>query len=192
VPAHAQARGTMDSWQEYPPNNKRRPQVPPSNSHREIRMKSRLLIVLSAALVAGTLAGCQAAPTQEQTGAVVGGVLGGVLGAQVGKGKGRTAAIIGGTLAGAYIGGAVGKNMDDTDRLKARQALEHNRTNQPASWTNPDSGASYTVTPTRTYETPSTGTVCREYTTEAMIGGQREVIYGTACRQPDGSWQAAN
>jgi len=30
---------------------------------------------------------------------------------------------------------------------------------------------------------------CREYTLEALIGGQPETIYGTACRQADGSWK---
>lgn len=152
-------------------------------------MKKIISLSLAAVLAVGTLAGCQTPPTQEQTGAAVGGILGGVLGSQVGKGKGRTAAIIAGTIAGAYIGGAVGRSMDETDRLKANQALETSRTYQPTSWTNPDTHASYTVTPTRTYQA-SSGDYCREYTTEAIIGGKRETVYGTACRQPDGSWQA--
>jgi surface antigen len=109
----------------------------------------------------------------------------------VGKGSGRTAAIIAGTLVGAYIGGSIGKSMDDTDRLKAHQALESNRTNQPTSWTNPDTGNAYTVTPTNTY-TASSGDPCREYTTEAVIDGRKEIVTGTACRQPDGTWRASN
>lgn len=154
-------------------------------------MKRFVALSVAAVLTAGSLAGCQTPPTQEQTGQAVGGVLGGVLGAQVGKGKGRTAAVIAGTLAGAYIGGAIGKNMDETDRTKAARTLEYNRSNQPSTWTNPDTHSSYTVTPTRTYQV-SSGQYCREYTTEAIIGGKRETVYGTACRQPDGSWQAAN
>lgn len=155
-------------------------------------MKKKIVsFSLAVVLTTGMLAGCQTNPTQQQTGAAIGGVLGGVLGAQVGKGKGRTAATIAGTLAGAYIGGAIGRSMDETDRMKANQALETSRTSQPVSWQNPDTGASYTVTPTRTYQADS-GTYCREYTTEAVIGGKREIVYGTACRQPDGSWQAVN
>ncbi|GMR08143.1 MAG: RT0821/Lpp0805 family surface protein [Gammaproteobacteria bacterium] len=138
-----------------------------------------------------TLAGCQSSPTKEDTGRVVGGILGGVLGAQVGKGKGRTIAIIAGTIAGVYIGGSIGKSMDENDRYRSQQALETNRTNQPASWTNPDNGNQYTVTPTNTY-TASSGEPCREYTTEAVIDGRKEIIRGTACREPDGSWRAAN
>lgn len=118
---------------------------------------------------------------------VIGGVLGGVLGSQVGKGHGKTAAIIVGTLAGAAIGGAVGKSMDDTDRLKTAHALESVRTGVPSAWRNPDSGNEYSVTPTKTYD--SATEPCREYTIDALIGGRTEKVYGTACRQADGSWK---
>lgn len=30
---------------------------------------------------------------------------------------------------------------------------------------------------------------CREYQTKTTIGGQRQSSYGTACLQPDGSWE---
>lgn len=146
-------------------------------------------------LIAGaltlSLAGCQTPPDKQQTGAVVGGVLGGVLGAQVGEGSGKTAAIIVGTIAGAVIGGSIGKYMDDTDQLKARQALENNKTGQVSAWHNPDTGRDVSVTPTRTYQAAS-GQNCREYTTTVTIGGKKESAYGTACRQADGSWQVVN
>ena len=132
------------------------------------------------------LAGCEG-PTKQQTGAVIGAGLGGLLGTQVGHGRGRTAAIIGGSILGGLLGGAIGSSMDETDRLRAAQALEYNRTRQPSSWTNPDTGAEYTVTPTRTYRTA--GEDCREYSTEVFIDGQRDVVYGTACRGPDGTWR---
>ncbi len=127
---------------------------------------------------------------QEQAGMVIGGVLGGVLGSQAGGGHGRTAAIIAGTMAGAAIGGAVGHSMDEVDRMKTAQTLETVRTGVPAQWHNPDTGNNYSVVPTRTYET-STGP-CREYTIDAVIGGRKEKVYGTACRQADGSWQVQN
>lgn len=124
---------------------------------------------------------------QEQSGMVIGGVLGGVLGSQVGGGDGRTTAIILGTLAGAAIGGSIGRSMSDVDRMKTAQTLESVRTGVPSSWKNPDSGNEYVVVPTRTYET-STGP-CREYTIDAVIAGTKDKVYGTACRQADGSWQ---
>lgn len=147
-------------------------------------------------LIAGaltlSLAGCQTPPDKQQTGAVVGGVLGGVLGSQVGEGKGKTAAIIAGTLIGAVIGGEVGKYMDQTDQLKAQQALENNKTNQVSAWHNPDTGRDVAVKPTRTYTSTTTGQYCREYNTSVTVGGKVEKAYGTACRQPDGSWQVVN
>lgn len=104
--------------------------------------------------------------------------------------KGRTAAIIAGTLAGAYIGGSIGQEMDDNDHYHSQQALESNMVNRTTSWRNPDSGNSYEVTPTRTFN--SDNGPCREYTTEAVINGRAETVYGTACGQPDGTWQASN
>jgi surface antigen len=136
---------------------------------------------------AAGLTACQTPTTQEQSGAIVGGVLGGIVGSQVGEGRGRTAATVIGTLVGAAIGGNVGRSMDQTDRLRAAQALESAPTGTPTSWRNPDSGHQYTVTPTRTVSTAEGP--CREYTTSAVIGGKTEKVYGRACRQSDGSWR---
>jgi surface antigen len=148
-------------------------------------MRTYRSILVATALVLGVSA-CTVPPTNEQGGMVVGGILGGVLGSQVGRGTGRTAAIIVGTLVGATIGGNVGRSMDETDRLKTAHALESVRTTVPSTWVNPDTRNQYTVVPTRTYETSSGP--CREYTMKALIGGKPETVYGTACRQADGSW----
>ena len=144
--------------------------------------KARLCVAACAAVVA--LAGCA---TNEQAGAVVGGVLGGAVGNQVGKGTGRTVATIAGTLAGAWIGSAIGRTMDEVDRMKVANALETQRTGATSAWRNPDTGTSYQVTPTRTYQRGSTP--CREYTVLATIDGKAEKVTGTACRQPDGTWR---
>ncbi len=150
-------------------------------------MKRKMLSSIALATVL-TLTGCATYQgQQEQTGMIIGGILGGVLGNQVGGGHGRTAAIIAGTLAGAAIGGAIGHNMDETDRMRAAQTLETVRTGVHSRWRNPDTGSDYTMVPTSTYETASGP--CREYTIDAMIGGRMEKVYGTACRQPDGSWR---
>lgn len=145
----------------------------------------RIAIVFTA--VALTLSGCanQYGP-HEQTGMIIGGALGGVLGSEVGSGRGRTAAIILGTLAGTAVGGAIGRSMDDTDRVKTALALENVRTGVTSTWRNPDTNAEYAVTPTRTAVT-SAGP-CRDFTVEAVIGGQSETVYGTACREADGTW----
>lgn len=120
---------------------------------------------------------------------VIGGVLGGLLGSQVGHGQGRTTAIIVGTLAGAAVGGSVGRSMDDADRMKTAHSLETVRTGVPSTWRNPDTSNQYTVTSTRTIENASGP--CREYTIDAHVGGKDDKVYGTACRQVDGSWRVA-
>ena len=51
-----------------------------------------------------------------------------------------------------------------------------------------DSGASGSVTPIRDGHTAD-GRACREFQQRISIGGKTEQAYGTACQQPDGSWQ---
>jgi surface antigen len=151
------------------------------------RLNYFCLAGLSALLITGC-AGYQS--PQEQSGMVIGGVLGGVLGSQIGHGDGRTAAIILGSLAGAAVGGSVGHSMAETDRIKTTQALETVRTGVPSSWRNPDSGNQYVVLPTRTYDTPQGP--CRDYSIDAVVAGRKDKVFGSACRQSDGSWQVRN
>lgn len=154
-------------------------------------MATSFLRGATGALAAAALAvGCSSQPTQQETGMVVGGVLGGILGSQVGHGSGRTAATIVGAVAGAAIGGAIGRSMDEQDRAKTAYALESSRTGVASTWRNPDTGHQYTVVPTRTYKSTVHPGPCREYTVDAVVGGRTEKVYGTACRQSDGSWKA--
>ncbi len=146
-----------------------------------------LLPIVAMLVVLSTLTACETT-THAQQGEVIGGVLGGVLGSQVGEGSGQTAAIIIGTMAGSMIGRHIGQTMDDVDRMKTAEALNNNRTGQSTTWTNPDTGEEYTVTPTRTFE-ESEGP-CREFELDATVGGEPDQkVYGTACLQADGSWK---
>lgn len=146
-----------------------------------------LLFAVSFAMI-----GC-ANTTKQEEGAVIGAVLGGVIGREMGdddsSGERNTKMLLG-ALVGGMIGSKIGEYMDDTDRLKAGQVLETNPTGVGSSWVNPDSNYAYTVTPEKTYYADSGP--CREYTTQAIIGGKSETIYGTACRQDDGSWQTVS
>jgi len=142
---------------------------------------------LAMAAMLATLAACENPPTKQQVGAVSGAVVGGVVGSTIGGGTGRTVAIVAGTVAGAVIGGKIGQKMDEADKLKAAQALESTPTGQNTTWTNPDTGAQYTMTPTRTYEA-STGP-CRDFTVDAKVDGKPEKVQGSACRQEDGTWK---
>lgn len=147
-----------------------------------MKSKLTLMIALAASLM---LAGCQNM-NKSTVGGAVGGVAGGVLGSNVGDGKGRTAAIIAGSLLGAALGSHIGAEMDELDRRRANDALETYPTGRTSSWSNPDSGAEYSVTPTRTYQADNRP--CREYEMDVYMDGQRDVVKGTACRNAQGEW----
>jgi surface antigen len=157
-------------------------------------MSGKSLIVVGTLAVALSVGGCaldpQGAPKQT-VGTLGGAVAGGLLGAQVGGGRGQLIATATGAVLGAWLGSEIGSSLDRADQLHAEratyQALEHNPSNQPARWENPDSGHYGTVTPVRTYETA--GRTCREFEHDVWIDGRREIAYGQACRDPDGRWQ---
>lgn len=150
----------------------------------------KLFSALVVLFCSASLIGCQNMSNQD-VGVLTGGVAGGLLGSTIGKGGGQVLAIAAGTIAGAIIGGAVGKNMDDTDRLKMNRALDNNQVGQPAYWRNAHSGATYRVTPVKNVRVNG-NEYCREYRTTADIAGKKQQMYGTACRQPDGSWKAVS
>ena len=148
--------------------------------------RKRTVALLSAPILAVSLAACETMSQAEQ-GEIIGGVIGGVVGAQVGDGRGETVAIIIGTIAGSMIGRQIGESMDDTDRMRTAYVLNNSKTGESTTWTNPDNGRVYAVTPTRTYE-QGTGP-CREFRLDASVGENGpEEVYGTACLQADGSW----
>ena len=67
-------------------------------------------------------------------------------------------------------------------------ALETAPSGQTVSWRNPDSGNSGTITPEPAVQRDS-GEYCREYQQTITVAGRSEQAFGTACRQPDGSWK---
>lgn len=160
----------------------------PAEDEIPMRYAMRKAFLTLAVCVSLFLSGCASNPSQQQIGSAVGGVLGGIGGALIGGGRGRVAAIILGTLIGATIGDHIGKTMDEVDRMKMVRILEHGSSHRASTWRNPDSGIRYMVTPRRT-GLRTAGRYCREYALEARVGSRHKQVHGTACRQPDGSWQ---
>lgn len=118
-------------------------------------------------------------------GMILGGAAGGVVGNTIGKGKGNTAA----TIAGAVIGAGIGGNHIGSQHC-SEQVFQQAPIGMPISWQDARAGNYYAVTPTREYRTA--GRYCREYQTTARVGGGLRETYGTACMQPDGSWEIVN
>jgi surface antigen len=85
---------------------------------------------------------------------------------------------------------AATKSLDDADQTfmaeHFNKAMESAITGQTTSWTNPSSGNTVRVSPTRTFQREDS-TYCREFT--QAIGDKDPAVRGTACRQSDGSWQ---
>ena len=119
-------------------------------------------------------------------GGLVGAAAGGFLGSKVGKGDGQLAATAAGTVLGYLIGSSVGRTMDQVDQNCVGQALERAPDQRTVAWRDPDQGADYSVTPTRTFQ--EAGRYCRDYVMNAVVGGEPTRVFGTACRNPDGTW----
>src|ERR1700722_10372165 len=150
-------------------------------------------IIASSLIVAFLATGCE--NPKQAIGSLGGGALGAWAGSTIGSGRGRVvAAAVGGVL-GALAGGAIGQQLDRGDKERAERAyqgcLESSPIGRTAQWRNPDSGHYGSITPTRTYQN-NTGRYCREFQQTVTIGGRTERAYGTACRQPDGSWEILN
>ena len=137
---------------------------------------------------------CQQGETSggEIFGTLAGAALGGLVGSQFGSGKGNAAMIGAGVVAGGFLGNKIGKSMSCQDQQQhydtTQSSLETQKTGQTSSWTNPDTGHSGNITPTRTY-TSADGTPCRDFTQTIYVDGEYEEINGSACRQADGSWK---
>ncbi|UCH74243.1 MAG: hypothetical protein JSU82_18410 [Rhodospirillales bacterium] len=137
--------------------------------------------------------GAYARGTSHQTsGAILGSIIGAAAGYQVGNGKGQLVALGVGTVLGALIGSDIGRAMDQQDYAYATGSFGHAMEAAPScttiTWSNSRTGNFGSVMPTNTYE-PEPGRYCREFQQQVVIGGELQDAYGTACRQPDGSWE---
>lgn len=151
-------------------------------------MKTVAVLMIGAML----LSGCESSGPKQNTGTLIGAVGGALIGSSIAGRHDQGAGIMMGAAMGAILGGAVGKSLDDADRRAMQraqyEAFETYPSGRSSHWSNPDSGHSGYVTPREAVRN-SEGQYCREYTQEIIIGGERHKGYGTACRQPDGTWK---
>jgi len=164
-------------------------------------MKRRLATITCLSLLSGTAwspaglaTGCnQGSSSGNQiVGTVLGAALGGLLGSKIGGGTGNKIAIGAGALAGGLLGNHIGQSLSCAEQERhsatAQKALEYDRTGTTASWNNPDTGNTGTITPTRTYQRTD-GQYCRDFTQTISVDGQLQEATGKACRQADGTWK---
>lgn len=151
-------------------------------------------IILSFLLLV-ILSNCADDPNRKQNmGTILGGATGALIGSTLGGGDGNLVAIGAGAVIGAFIGNQVGASMDKVDAMEAeknaQKSLESLPSGKTSSWKNPNTGNYGTFTPKKTYE--SQNGYCREFTQQITVAGKTQTGYGTACRQPDGSWKIVN
>lgn len=156
-------------------------------------MATRPALCLLAAL-AVSLSACSAdGPTRAETGLGIGALAGGIIGSTVGHGPGRVAATVAGAVIGGMVGREIGRSLDEQDRRRAIEAeydaLEHGGSGRARVWRSERDGTYGEVVPSRPYRRGDYD--CRDYTHTVYIDGRPEVMRGTACRNPDGTWRAA-
>jgi surface antigen len=152
--------------------------------------------LVAAAMMGLTLVACAGNPQtgtgpKENTGTLVGALSGAAIGSTIGGSTGsRIAASVAGAAIGGLIGNRIGAALDDDDRQRAyaaqMEALETGPSGAPVAWSNPDSGRHGTVVPGPAYQ--QNGMNCRQYTHTIYIEGKPQTARGTACRNPDGTW----
>ena len=156
--------------------------------------KILFIVIISSFLGACTLTstGPNEQGPKQGIGTVTGMVLGGKIANDFAKGsKNENIWTLAGVTLGAFMGNEIGAALDQQDLIMAQktqyQALEYNKVNVKSTWSNPDTGNSGKIYPTRTFnrgEQP-----CREFTQAITIAGETETAFGIACRMADGSWQ---
>ena len=84
----------------------------------------------------------------------------------------------------------VQKQMDRYDREQFNHVLERGLSGQTSSWTNPDKGNQYRITPLPAYQTIGKS-VCRKASIEAMLNGTNQlgVLNTKACRARNNQWR---
>jgi surface antigen len=156
-------------------------------------MASKKQIAITLVLASSLLGGCQNAGQKETAATVVGTIAGGIIGAQFGHHGGRVAGAAIGALVGALLGNAIGHKMDEEDIRSANRAFA-TATRAPVGqtiyWSNSRTGNWGYYRPIRDGHRRFDGLYCREFTTTATINGRTERVGGTACRHPNGTWEA--
>ncbi|KAB1443324.1 YMGG-like glycine zipper-containing protein [Pseudodesulfovibrio senegalensis] len=137
------------------------------------------LLVLAAFL--GTGYGCA---NKAQQGAGIGALAGATIGALTFKNKLSGAAI--GAGVGLLMGYIVGNEWDKHDESQIQNTLETGRSDQAHAWTNPDTGKSYTATPSAPYMQENR--VYRDVVISEN-GPNGEKVMAKAYRDENGEWR---
>lgn len=130
-----------------------------------------------------SLCSCTAA-TKSRIGAGGGAAAGALLGQMIGK---NTESTLIGAAVGTMLGYMVGNEMEKYDKIQLNKVYDKSPTGKVSTWTNPDNGNSYSVTPQKTTYN-SDHQPCRKAYITAIIDGKVEKTEAEACRNENGNW----
>jgi len=138
---------------------------------------------LAIALLTVPLLTTSCVPQKATTGAVGGAAGGALLGQAIGH---NTKSTLIGAAVGTMLGYMIGNEMDKYDHDQLNRAYEATPSHQTSTWSNPDNGNRYAVTPQPSYQ-DQTGRDCRDAEILATINGKAEKTVTRACRE-NGQW----
>ena len=157
-------------------------------------LRKMLKRVAPALIALALLSGCttDGLGPKQGLGTLGGAAAGGLLGSTIGGGTGKLVAVGAGTLLGAFLGSEIGSSLDRADQGYAGRAAQRAYEapiGEKIVWSNPESGNSGAIVPTREGRQPGTNAYCREYQQTVTVGGRTQQAFGQACQQPDGTWK---
>lgn len=138
--------------------------------------------LLIATVVICFLAAGLGCANKAQQGATTGALAGAAIGALTFNNKLLGAAV--GAGVGMMVGYIIGNEWDKHDEQQVQQTLESGKSGQTTNWTNPDTGVSYSATPSQAYQEDNR--VYRDVTIRDEKSG--EVVNAQAWRDEQGVW----
>lgn len=140
-------------------------------------------ILIAAVLTAFVVSGYGCA-NKAQSGAGIGALAGATIGALTFNNKITGAAV--GAGVGLLMGYIVGNEWDKHDEKQVQHTLETGQSGQAHSWVNPDTGASYSATPSPPYT--EDGHVYRDVVISEN-GPDGDKVMAKAYRDSNGEWR---
>lgn len=127
----------------------------------------------------------------DPAGIIAGALIGGLLGNAVGRGGGRAGATVAGVVVGGVAGAALTNHVECEDRSYIYRSyydgFNGGREERAYPWRNPGNGHHGEVRIEHYYTDPD-GFRCVRFTQATNIDGDRTVLRGNACQEPNGTW----
>lgn len=150
---------------------------------------ARIVLVVTLALLPALVVACSSV---GQQGSLLGSVTGSTSDSKPVKGQSRVVTTAGRAVIGGIASNEVGRQMSDRERgIVANaeyRALEYGRSGAPTAWNYPATSHRGSIVPGRPYQKGSQ--YCRTYTHTITRTATPEIVKGTACRDPDGTWRS--